>query len=250
MSDDPISSKPRQARESPLIAGALATAPSVLLMAALLLVPAAVMRGGRWFWPQGLAFVAVSGAIFLAGNLALARFRPAHLRVRRQRVVARPERKQPWLDAVGSTALLAFAMAWLIFVPVDVFSLHLLPAPGPVVSWAGGLAVLVGAALTPIAVWENRFAAPNVQDQSAEGQRIVDTGVYGLIRHPIYAGNLLLFGGAALWLGSYAAFVGVGVLLVATVGRILIEEAYLRANVPGYPEYAERVRSRLIPFVL
>lgn len=252
MRDDPLPSKRSETRPvgSPIVDGLRATLPAVLLMAVLLLIPAAWLLGGAWIWPRGLTFVCVYGAIFLAGNLALAGFRPAHLSVRRQGVVARPERKQPRIDAVGSAALSGFALAWLVFVPVDVLYLRLLPAPAHGISWAGGVCVVIGAALTPMAVWENRFAAPNVQDQTAQGQRIVDTGVYSLIRHPIYAGNLLLFGGAALWLGSYAAFAGLGVLLAATVGRILVEEAYLRANVAGYLDYAERVRSRLIPFIL
>ena len=251
MRNDPPSKLP-EARPggSPIVEALRATLPAVLLTAVLLLDPAAWLRGGAWLWPQGLTFVGVNGAIFLAGNLALACFRPAHLSVRRQGVVAAPERKQPLIDAVGSAALIAFGLAWLVFVPVDVFRLHLLPAPAVPVTWVGGLCIVVGAALTPMAVWENRFAAPNVQDQAAQGQRVIDTGVYGLIRHPIYAGNLLLFGGAALWLGSYAAFAGLGVLLAATVGRIVIEEAYLRANVAGYQEYAERVRSRLIPLII
>ena len=142
-----------------------------------------------------------------------------------------------------------FALAWLAFIPLDVFALRLMPEPPDGLRWAAAICVVVGAALTPVAVWENRFATPNVQDQGAAGQHVVDTGVYALIRHPIYAGNLLLFGGVAIWLGSWAALAGAGVLLVATVGRILIEEAHLRANVSGYLEYAKRVRSRLIPFV-
>jgi protein-S-isoprenylcysteine O-methyltransferase Ste14 len=110
---------------------------------------------------------------------------------------------------------------------------------------------MLGAALTPIAVWENRFATPNVQDQTSQGQAIVETGVYRLVRHPIYLGNLLLSGGAPLWLGSYAgAYVGLGVVLVMTVGRIVIEERDLRARLPDYGAYARRVRARLIPFVL
>jgi protein-S-isoprenylcysteine O-methyltransferase Ste14 len=137
-----------------------------------------------------------------------------------------------------------------VFIPLDVFRLHLLPTPNVWVSTSGGLALVIGAALTPIAVWENRFATPNVQDQSGQGQRIVDTGVYRLIRHPIYLGNLLLFGGAALWLQSYAAFAGIGVLLVMTVGRIVIEERDLRARLPDYKAYARRVRGGLIPFVI
>lgn len=228
----------------------LATLPGVLLITTLLLGPAAILRGGQWLWLEGFAFVVAYGAISLTGNLALAYFRPAHFRVRRQSVVADRHRKQPLLDAIGSVTLIGFALAWLTFVPVDVFNLHLLPAPQRVFSWVGGILAIIGAALTPLAVWENRFATPNIQDQREQGQWVVQTGVYALIRHPIYAGNLLLFGGGALWLGSYAALAGISVLVIATIGRIALEEKHLLANVNGYAEYTRRVRSRLIPFVI
>jgi protein-S-isoprenylcysteine O-methyltransferase Ste14 len=217
----------------------------------LLLAPAGLVPGGTWLWFRGLAFVAVCAAITLAGNLVLATWRPGHFRVRQQSVVAAPEKRQPLIDAIGSAGLIAFGMGWLVFIAVDVFRLHLLPAPSLWVSAVGGLAAMLGAALTPLAVWENRFATPNVQDQTGQGQVIVETGVYRLVRHPIYLGNLLLSGGAPLWLGSYAgALIGVGVVLVMTVGRIVIEERDLRARLPDYSAYAERVRARLIPFVV
>ena len=222
----------------------------VLTVAVLLLIPAGLVPGGTWVWSHGLWWVGVYGVIALAGNVVIASFRPEHFAVRQQSVVAKKERKQPLADAVGSAALLGFGAAWLIFIPVDVFHLRLLPQPPTAVSFVGGACGVLGALLAPLAVWENRFATPNVQDQSGQGQRVIDTGVYQLIRHPIYAGNLLISGGMALWLGSYAALIGVGVLLVATVGRIVIEEAHLRANLPGYSDYARRVRGRLIPFLL
>lgn len=219
--------------------------------AVLLLVPAGLVPGGTWLWYRGLAFVAAFAAITLAGNVVLAIWRPPHFRVRRQSVVATPEKRQPLLDAVGSAGLIGFGMAWLVFIAVDAFRLHLLAVPNDWVAAAGGLAAMLGAALTPLAVWENRFATPNVQDQTGQGQAIVETGVYRFVRHPIYLGNLLLAGGAPLWLGSYAAaLVGVGVLLVMTAGRIWIEERDLRARLPAYDDYARRVRGRLIPFVL
>jgi protein-S-isoprenylcysteine O-methyltransferase Ste14 len=220
------------------------------LIALLLLVPASLLHGGVWLWPRGLWFVVVLCTIQGVGNVTLAIWRPAHFLVRQQSVVASREKRQPLADAIGSAGLLAFGAAWLVFIPIDVFRLHLLPAPSAVLSLAGGAAVVAGVALTPLAVWENRFATPNVQDQSSQDQRIVDTGVYGLARHPIYLGNLLWSGGAALWLGSTAGFLGVAVLLLATVGRIVIEERDLRARLPAYGDYARRVPGRLIPFLL
>jgi protein-S-isoprenylcysteine O-methyltransferase Ste14 len=220
------------------------------VLTALLLVPAGLI-GGAWFWPRGVAFVGAYVAINFAGDLALARWRPAHYRVRQQSVVAPQERRQPWLDAMGAVGLLAFGAAWLAFIPLDVFRLRLMPSPGPIATAFGGVAVLIGAALTPLAVWENRYATPNVQDQSGDAQRVVDTGVYALLRHPIYLGNLLWAPGGAVWLGSWTAALGGGaVLLAMTIGRIILEERHLHAHVAGYADYARRVRARLIPFVI
>ena len=149
---------------------------------------------------------------------------------------------------MGSVALLAFGAAWAVSLPLDIFYLHLLPAPSFWVSLAGSGIALLGVGLTPVAVWENRFTTPNVQRQS--GQAIVRSGVYGLVRHPIYLANLLMVGGATLWLGSYAGLWGFAVLLIFTIGRIAIEETHLRANFPEYADYARKVRGRLIPFVI
>lgn len=216
--------------------------------AVLLLAPAAAL--GTWVWPAGIAFVIANAAIQLAGNLALAIRRPAHFRIRQQNVVAARDRGQPRIDAVGSAILVGFGIAWMAFIPLDVLRLHLLPGP-PWLAWFGALAAALGSAVTTLAVWENRFATPNVQDQSAGGQRVVDTGVYGLVRHPIYLGYALSIGGQALWLGSSAAaLIGVGVYLAATLGRIRIEERDLRTRLPAYDAYARRVRGRLIPFLM
>ena len=226
-----------------------AVARDVALSALLLLAPAALL--GARPWPAGLAFICAYGAAQLAANLALAFRRPAHFQVRQQGVVAGKDRGQPRADAIGSVILVGFAVAWFAFIPLDVFRLHLLPAPAAWVAWIGALMAALGVAVTTSAVWENRFATPNVQDQTAQGQRVVDTGVYRLVRHPIYLGYALLIGGEALWLRSTAAaLIGAGVYLASTAWRITIEERDLRVRLPAYDAYARRVRGRLIPFVL
>jgi protein-S-isoprenylcysteine O-methyltransferase Ste14 len=235
--------------ETPIAEAVLAALRNTAVSALLLLAPAAAL--GVVAWPAGLALVAASAAVQLGGNLALAIWRPAHFRVRQQGVVAAKDRGQPLADAVGSALLVGFALAWMAFIPLDVFRLHLLPRPVAWVAWAGGAAAVAGWAMTLLAVWENRFATPNVQDQTARGQHVVETGVYGLVRHPIYLGYSLVIGGEALWLGSVAAaLVGMGVYLAASLARIAVEERDLRARLPGYDTYAKRVRDRLIPFVL
>jgi len=232
------------------VEGLLAGLAAVLPIAALLLLPAAIVPGGTLAWERALWFLAAYAAVSVVANVMLATLRPDNFRVRQQRIIAKKEKKQPLIDAVGTAVFLAYAWAWLAFIPIDVFWLHLLPPPPVVVSAAGGAAAAFGLVLSYVAIWENRFAAPNVQDQTGRGQHVVDTGVYALVRHPIYAGHLMVFCGAAPWLGSYAALIAAAGLILATVGRIRVEEGLLRANLPGYVDYERRVRGRLIPFIL
>jgi protein-S-isoprenylcysteine O-methyltransferase Ste14 len=232
-----------------VIKGLLAPAP-VIAAAALLLVAPAGWLAGAWTWPRAWIFLAVFAAAQCAASATLAVVRPAAFAVRQQGLIAPRERRQPLIDAVGSVAYAIWITAWLAFIPLDVFRLHLLAAPASAMSAAGGLAAIAGVLITNLAIAQNRFAAPTIHDQGQEGQVVIQTGLYGLVRHPFYAGNLLLFAGAALWLGSYAALIATTVFLGATLARIVIEEAYLRELLPDYAAYARRVRGRLIPFLL
>jgi protein-S-isoprenylcysteine O-methyltransferase Ste14 len=232
-----------------IVRGLLAGLRWLVPLAAALLVSAR-LAGGTWAWPTGWAFLATYGGLAICGSVALAIFRPASFEVRQQGLLARPDQRQPWIDAFGTVIYIGFLLAWTAFIPLDVFWLRLLPAPAPLVSALGAAATVAGVLIVHFAVAQNRFAAPTVQDQTAADQEVVERGLYGLIRHPLYAGNLMAFAGAALWLGSYAALGGVLVMLLFTIARILVEERELRARLPAYADYARRVRGRLIPFVL
>lgn len=231
----------------PALKGILAALAVVLPMAALLLITAGLTAGGTWVWPRAWVFLAATAVLSSAGSVLMALYRPANLAMRMQ--PPRKDQRQPWIDAVGLAVFSVYLIGWFVFIPVDVFSLHLAPPPLPIAALAGGAACLAGLVITQLAVAQNQFATPTIHDQSAEGQRVIDTGLYGLVRHPLYAGNLLVYGGAALWLGSTAALVGVLGLLAFTLARIVIEERHLHASLPDYADYARRVRGRLVPYV-
>ena len=93
----------------------------------------------------------------------------------------------------------------------------------------------------------NPYSAATVE--IAEGQKVISTGPYAFIRHPMYAGGWLLFVGSPLALGSWWGLVPFAAALPALIWRLLDEEKLLKKNLPGYTEYCERVRWRMIPGV-
>ena len=94
---------------------------------------------------------------------------------------------------------------------------------------------------------ENAYLSRTVEVQ--EGQRVVDTGLYGVVRHPMYLATLLMFLSIPIVLGSLIALPVFLLYLPLVVRRIRNEEAVLENGLPGYREYKERVRYRLIPHI-
>jgi len=225
----------------------VAPLPLLGVVAGLLLLTAGIF-GGVWVWPRAWIFLALFGLATMSASAMLATFAPASFEVRQQGMVAGREKRQPLVDALGLLFYAGCLAAWMAFIPLDVFRLKLLAPPGAPAVALGVASALAGLAISYLAIAQNRFAAPTIHDQA--GQRLIDTGLYGVVRHPFYAGMLLVYAGIALWLGSYAAAIASAAFLVMTLMRIVIEEAHLRRVLPDYAAYARRVRGRLIPLVL
>jgi protein-S-isoprenylcysteine O-methyltransferase Ste14 len=216
------------------------------LYATALLVPAGLVTGGTWHWSRALLFLAVYGLALEGGVIALAVFAPASLAAR---LTAPVSRKQPVADRVATAFLVISTLAWFAFVPIDVFHLRLLGAPSFSVSLAGAVLAAGGLATIMMAIYQNSFAIPIVEDQSDRAQVLIEEGLYGRVRHPMYLGILLFHTGIALWLGSYASLLTLVVLLTALLARILVEERTLESSLPAYRNYAARVPYRLVPLV-
>jgi len=101
--------------------------------------------------------------------------------------------------------------------------------------------------LIPAGTWQNPYAAPIVGDQTDRDQVVIDSGLYGRVRHPLYLGYILFLTGLGLWLGSVVSALVMPIIAAPIVARILIEEKTLRENLPGYAEYMTRVPYRLVP---
>jgi protein-S-isoprenylcysteine O-methyltransferase Ste14 len=224
-----------------IVRGLLGSFSQVALFALLLLVPA-----GTWHWPRAVLFLAVHGILLVVATVGLARRAPASLEARLQAPV---HKSQPGADKIASAGLFLTLFAWFAFIAVDVFHLRWLSPPSLWVSIVGAMLYLLGFWVILLAIYQNAYAVPIVRDQSDRGHVLVDSGPYGRIRHPMYFGMLLFLAGIALWLESYASVLVLPVPLGFLLARIFIEEQTLRQTLPGYIEYMNRVRYRLIPYV-
>ena len=112
-------------------------------------------------------------------------------------------------------------------------------------SWAAAGVFLLAYALYAEVLRENAYLSRTIEVQ--EGQKVVDTGLYGVVRHPMYAVTLFLFLSMPLVLGSPISFAVMLVYIPIIVKRIRNEEAVLEKGLEGYAEYKQRVRYRLVP---
>lgn len=120
------------------------------------------------------------------------------------------------------------------------------PVPASI-SLVGDVLVAVGLGIAMLVVIQNGYAAVNVTVES--GQQLVSTGLYGLVRHPMYTGNVILMLGVPLALGSYWGLTLVLPGLIVLVLRIRDEEKLLARELRGYSAYEQQVHYRLVPYV-
>ena len=115
------------------------------------------------------------------------------------------QKGQPLADKIIIIPFIVSFFGLLLFIPLDVFRFHLLRHPGIFVSALGLFLFVAGWTIITLALRENRFAAPVVKHQEERHQTVIDTGVYRVVRHPMYAAVIPLLVGMSLWLQSTAA---------------------------------------------
>ena len=208
-----------------------------------------VVFGLLVFWPagtfdywQGWAFIAVFAASTMIPSLYLAAKNPAALERRMQAGPAAETR--PLQKLIISFAFVSLGATIVVSALDFRFGWSSVPAA---ISVIGDVLVALGLGISMIVTIQNGYAAANVKVES--GQDLVSTGLYGVVRHPMYFGNVVLMIGIPLALGSYwgLLFVIPGFAVLAT--RILDEEKVLTQQLAGYRDYAQRVHYRLVPYV-
>ena len=194
---------------------------------------------GSLRWPQAWVFLTILIALMGSGASYLAVVSP-DLIERRMHVREKeaPQKVIAWLG------LAAFALE-LILAGLD-FRFDWYAASTRVVV-VGDIAVIAGYVVLFLSLRENPWAARNIAIEP--GQTVVSTGLYAVVRHPMYLGVMLIYGSAPLALGSYWALLPALFLLSLVIARTVNEEQVLLRDLAGYREYMDRVRWRLVPWI-
>ena len=156
----------------------------------------------------------------------------------------------PTADPVALAAIRLAAVSQLVFAVLDTSVLHVSDGMPVLVHVAGFVLFGGGLLLLARSMAANKFFSTSVRIQEDRGHRVVSQGPYGVVRHPGYVGMIVAVPGSALGLGSWWALAIALVYSALIARRVMVEDRFLQQNLPGYSEYASRVRYRLIPGVV
>ena len=209
-------------------------AAGLLAVGLLIFLPAGTLR-----FPRGWLFLSVLFLPMLVMGLVMLKKTPDLLK--RRLDGKEEEQTQRLVVALSALMFLAgFVLCGLDFR----FDLTQLPHP---VSWAAAAVFLIGYAMYGEVMRENSYLSRTVKVEAE--QTVIDTGLYGVIRHPMYTATVLMFVMIPLILGSLAALPVFLVYPVLIVRRIGNEEKVLKAELDGYADYCTRVKYRLLPHI-
>ncbi len=223
---------------SKLIAGIII---NVAIFGCALFLPAITLA-----WWRAWVFL---GVVFISAVASIVTLYRVNMDLLKERFKPPIQEGQPLADKIIVILIITSFVGLIVFMSLDVHRFHLMAKPRILVSLLGLVLFVAGWWIMTLALKENAFATPVVKHQEERHQTVIDSGVYSVVRHPMYAGAIPLLVGMSLWLESYAAALLASIPIGMLVVRILVEERFLRRELPGYDAYTKRVRHRLIPFL-
>ncbi|MBP3422063.1 MAG: isoprenylcysteine carboxylmethyltransferase family protein [Lachnospiraceae bacterium] len=206
----------------------------IILVGALIFLPAGTWQFANGWLLMGILFV----PMFLAGIVLMIK-NPALLK---KRLNAKEEQKEQ--NLVIKLSGLMFLVGFIVAGLGVRLGWYILPK-GVVICAA--VIFVVAYVLYAEVLRENTYLSRTIEVQ--ENQKVIDTGLYGIVRHPMYSVTLLLFLSMPLVLGSIYSFLVFLAYPFIIAKRIINEEAFLEKELEGYREYKQKVKYRLIPFI-
>ena len=209
----------------------------LIVLGVIMFLPAGDIR-----WAEGWLFLGVFLALTVVATVYLWRANP-DIFVARIRVTRAGSKR--W-DKVMVTLLMLSFMVLFPLAALDSARFHWSHVPAWLIV-LGYVPLCVGFLISIWGEAVNKFAEPTVRIQTDRGHKVIDTGPYAIIRHPLYSGALLMFAGIPLTLGSYWSFLPAAAATIVLVVRTILEDRTLQMELAGYKDYAARVPHRLIP---
>lgn len=213
----------------------------VLIVFAAPFIP--MMISGRWNWPEAWLYVVFSSLSFVISRILVARRHP-DLIAERARFMEAGDTK-PW-DRILAPMLALGSILILVVAGLDEFY-GWSPAYSSGAKIAAFVGILLGYAFSSWALIENRFFAGTVRIQTERGHHVVSSGPYRFVRHPGYAGAALGYLLIPVLLDSTWAFIPSVLLLFVMILRTSLEDRTLQEELPGYEEFTQKTRYRLVP---
>jgi len=196
------------------------------------------LSGGIRYWNAWLYLITLAVAIFFFGLYLY--IKDKELLQKRLHSKEKEKEQKAYTFFAGLSFLATFVICGLDFR----FGWSYVPFAVVIITF---VIMLVGFGLFVLTLTYNRFASRTIEIQNE--QKVIDTGIYALIRHPMYTAAVLMFFSSPLVLGSYYAAIPMLLFLVGIIMRIRNEEKILSNGLEGYTEYMKKVRYRLMPFI-
>ncbi len=215
-----------------------------LVLLYLIIALVLLLCGGDFDWWQGWSFSLLIFAAGIGGRYFAEKRHPGILVERAS--LDRAQQAKPWDKILAPLMAVTLSFPLVIVAGLD-HRYGWTPLFPTWINVLGLVIIALGYAFAAWAIIENRFFSTMVRIQTELGHSVCDSGPYRVVRHPGYAGNLLALAGIIMALNSLWTLIPSIAALVIAVIRTSLEDRTLHEELPGYPDYAKRVRFRLFP---
>ena len=205
-----------------------------------------ILIGGDLRWIEGWIFVSVFTIFSLATVIRMYVKDPGLLQ---ERMGPPIQKGQNSWDKLMIVLIVITYVAWYVLLPLDAVRYHWGPVFPIWLKAVGFIVCIIGFWLFYETFRENTFAAPVVKIQQEREHHVISTGLYGIVRHPLYLAGIAYVIGGTLLIGSAYGLLAASCFALVLAARTLVEESTLRRELVGYEDYMKKVRWRLVPYV-